>query len=202
MKRLFGTAAVAGTLALVVAGCATIATGTSQTISISSNVDGAAIYLDGERVGTTPFNGTVPKGKSNLRVEAPGYRDQTLSLSRQLEPAFWGNIIIGGTLGSITDFASGAAYQYAPASYQVELRSVAQSDAEFYQQNAVRKFAMIYIDPISQDIAAGQGDHVSALLQLINSTEDKGVDAEAIRAALEKSRGYAIAFGQSVVDLL
>lgn len=202
MRRYIGIAVLAVALPLTVAGCATIISGTSQTISISSNVDGAAIYLDGVQIGTTPFIGSVRKGKTNLRLEAPGYRDETLALSRQLEPVFWGNIITGGTFGSITDFVSGAAYQYAPASYQVELRAVGQADAEFLQQNGARKFAMVYIDQIALEIEAGHGDHLTALLQLINSSEKNAADAEAIRAALEKSRGFPVAFGQQIVDLL
>src|SRR5688500_13529188 len=128
--------------------CATVMQRKNQTITVTSNVEGADVLLDGQRLGTTPFAGVAPKHKSMPMVQKAGYQTASLALSKTLEPAFWGNIIIGGTLGSITDFATGAAYQYAPASYQVELRSASQSEADFAAQVKLRGFAMIYMNEI------------------------------------------------------
>lgn len=197
-RKLMGMAIAIG---VIVAGCATIASGSSQLITVSSNVDGAEVYLDDEKIGTTPFTGTVKKGKETLRLEAPGFRNETLSLSKSLDPMFWGNIIIGGTLGSITDFASGAAYQYAPAAYQVELRDTGQSEEAFLQQLVVRKFAMIYIDEISRDVAAGNGEYLASLVDLM-TTDSGHVSATRVAAALEASGGDPLVFGHEVVDLL
>lgn len=194
--------AAMGFLVMVVAGCATIASGTDQPISVSSNVDDATIYLDGIRIGSTPFNGPVAKGKSTMTLEAPGYRTETLSLSKSLDPAFWGNIIIGGTLGSVTDFATGAAYQYAPAAYQVEMRAAGQTEEAFTRQLVVRKFAMIYIDEISRDVSAGAGDHLSALVGLMTADGTPDVPVSAVSGALKASHGHPIQFGRRIVDLL
>ncbi len=202
MKKSVGIAAATGLAAIVLASCATVASGRTQVVSVSSNVRGAELFLDSEKIGTTPFTGAVPKGKSTLRVEAPGYTSETLSLSKTLDPLFWGNIIIGGTLGSITDFATGAAYQYAPASYQVELQSEGQPEEAFRQQLVVRKFAMVYIDEISRDLSGGSGEYLSALLDLINEDEQVAVGFDEIRAAMEASRGFPIEFGNEVVALL
>lgn len=202
MRKSVGMAGLAFGVAVIVAGCATVASGTSQIVSVSSNVQGAELYLDGDKIGTTPFTGAVRKNKGTLRIEAPGYRNETISLSKSLDPMFWGNIIIGGTLGSITDFASGAAYQYAPASYQVELQSVAQPDEAYRQQLVVRKFAMLYIDEISRDLSNGEGEYLSALIALIDEDATAEVDERVIRNALEASRGFPIAFGNKIVALL
>lgn len=202
MKRYPGSYAIAGLMVLLVAGCATIASGTSQVISVSSNVDGATVYLDEAQIGTTPFAGPVSKGKSMLRLEAQGYRNENVSLSKSLDPVFWGNIILGGTLGSITDFATGAAYQYAPASYQVEMRATGQDEEAFVRQLVTRKFALIFIDEISRDLRHGGGDHLSALLQIINEGAEVPVDASAISNAMKSSRGEPVPFGHRVVGLL
>ncbi|MEM6782641.1 MAG: PEGA domain-containing protein [Bacteroidota bacterium] len=189
-------------VALTVAGCASIVTGTTQTISVSSNIDGASIFLDEELVGTTPFVGPVKKNGSTLRIEADGYRSETYSLSKSLEPMFWGNIIIGGTLGSITDFSTGAAYQYAPAAYQVDLQASDQSDASFHQNVGVRKFGMVYVDQLSMNIAAGGGEYVDALVTLSEAEGDDGLTFDEIAAALEASRGHQLAFGDLLVAAL
>ncbi len=201
MKNLLkvGVVAVAAILAV---GCATIIKGTKQTISVSSNVDGAEIILDGQKIGTTPFSGVVPKNKASLMVQKSGYKSATVMLSTSLEPIFWGNIIIGGTLGSITDFASGSAYQYAPASYQVDLKAEGQAQADFEQRVAARKFAMIYLDRIAADLAQGSGDHLSALLSIVNGEKRSGADATAIRRALVASDGDPVRFGNEVVGLI
>ena len=102
-------------LSLFITSCATIATGTTQLVTINSNVDGATVSLDGVNVGKTPFTGEIKKNGKVVTIEKEGYKTYTIALSSSLEGLFWGNIIIGGTLGSITDFASGAAYKYAPA---------------------------------------------------------------------------------------
>lgn len=192
---------LAGLAAVSVAGCATITSGTTQSISVSSNVEGAEIFLDGVVIGTTPFTGPVDKNKEQFRIEAEGYQTETVSLSKSLEPIFWGNIIIGGTLGSITDFASGAAYQYAPASYQVDLQRAGQTTAEFQHEVAVRKFSMIYIDEIALDLANGGGDYLSALLEIMNGEQGAAVAGADVERAMEASGGYPVQFGDQVVEL-
>lgn len=202
MKRM--TLAVIALLGLsaFVLGCATITKGTSQQISITSNIDGATLYLDGSVIGTTPYYGEVPKNKKELKVEKEGYRTETIVLSKTLEGMFWGNIILGGTIGSITDFASGGAYAYAPATYQVDLKSDAQSALEFEQEYAVRKFSMIYIDEISRDLAAGEGEYLAALLELMDKQDSLPQAAGEVRNALESCKGRQTDFGNAVVALL
>lgn len=195
--------AIVGILALAgAAGCATITKGTTQMMTVNSNVEGARVFLDASEIGTTPFMGAVPKNKTALRVEAPGYRSETVALSKTMEPAFWGNIILGGTLGSITDFATGAAYQYAPATYQVELRRADQDEEAFLEQLVVRKFALLYMDNIARDASTGSGEYLSAMVRLMNLTENRGVDQGDVVRALKESRGVISNFGDRVVDLL
>jgi len=192
----------AGILVVALAGCATIVAGTQQTISVSSNVDGADVLLDGLKIGTTPFAGPVPKSKGVLTVQKDGYKSATVALATTIEPIFWGNIIIGGTLGSITDFASGAAYQYAPASYQVDLKAAGQAQADFERRVAARKFAMIYLDKVSADLARGSGDYLGALLSIVNGAGAGRAGPSEIRRALVASDAEPVVFGQRVVELI
>jgi len=109
-------------LALQLTGCATILKGTSQTVSINSNIDGAEVIVNGKPVGQTPFTGKIErKSASTVTVRKQGYTAKTITLSTETEAVFWGNIIFGGFLGSTTDMTSGAMYYYAPATFEVDL---------------------------------------------------------------------------------
>lgn len=201
MKKVSSILCSMSLMALIVTGCATVTKGPSQMISINSNVSGANVFVDGQLVGTTPFSGKVKKGGELVKVEKSGYVTATVALSKSLEPTFWGNIIIGGTLGSVTDFASGSAYSYAPASYQVDLKANGQASDDFKREFAIRKFSMIYMDNISQDIAKGGGDYLSALLTMLEDFEVAATDS-VISSAIVESKGNQADFGDILVGLM
>ncbi len=112
--------------AALTAGCASVVSGQEQALQINSNVSGADVLIDGVLVGKTPFSGQVKKGaKTTLTVRKDGFKERTVQMSTEIEGAFWGNIIIGGVLGSSTDYGTGAMYRYAPNVIQVDLEPVA-----------------------------------------------------------------------------
>ena len=189
-------------IGVFVVGCATIATGTTQLVTINSNVEGASIYLDGVDIGKTPFTGEIKKNGKILKIEKDGYKPYSISLSTNLEGAFWGNIITGGTLGSITDFASGAAYAYAPSSFQIEM--ISKDDVgliEFKKVYELKKFAMVNMSNIAIDLSNNSGGYLQSLIHLVNL--DKNSNAvEIIKSNLLKSNGDQVAFGTLMVSLL
>ena len=110
---------------ILLASCATIVGGTSQNVSINSNVKGAEITVNGLTVGNTPYTGPIKRGNSTIvTLRKNGYETKTITLSTEIESIFWGNIIIGGVLGSTTDLATGGMYRYAPATLQIDLEKV------------------------------------------------------------------------------
>jgi hypothetical protein len=119
--RIFGVISIA-CLGPFFAGCASIVEGTSQNVSIISNVRGAHVIVNGVNVGTTPYSGPIKRGKSTtVTLQKDGYETKTITLNTEIEPIFFGNIIFGGVLGSTTDLATGAMYKYAPATLQIDL---------------------------------------------------------------------------------
>jgi hypothetical protein len=111
---------------VLVSGCSSIINGKSQSITVNSNVKDAEIKMDGEVVGRTPFTGLVKRaGTAKLTLSKEGYESKTVTLDTAIEPFFWGNIIIGGVLGSTTDGANGNMYKYDPATINVDLVPVA-----------------------------------------------------------------------------
>lgn len=185
----------------LISSCVSILKGSNQTLTINSNVDGAVITLDGVEIGTTPFIGEVPKNKTSLRIEKEGYKSYNLALSKSIDPLFFGNIITGGTIGSITDFATGAAYTYSPSSYQVELFSSKESSSAFLQRFELRKFAILNINDIAIDLGNDGGGYLETLIKLAGLDYNQE-SIELIRTKLDKSKGDEILFGKQVSEIL
>lgn len=192
---------VLASLSLFLMSCATIATGTTQLVTINSNVDSATVSLDGVNIGKTPFTGKIKKNGKVLTIEKDGYKTYTIALSTSLEGLFWGNIITGGTLGSITDFASGAAYKYSPASYQVELMAKGTSLNNFKKIYELKKYAMINMSNISIDLSKNKGTYLESLIYLTNMDKNEK-SIEIIRKKLIESEGDQVHFGNLIVKLL
>jgi len=104
-------------------GCSTLVNGTSQMVSINSDVPEAEVMVNGVSVGKTPFSGKIKRsGKTEIKVSKEGYDPVIIKPQTDLPSAFWGNIICGGFLGSTTDAASGATNEYAPNTFYVNLK--------------------------------------------------------------------------------
>ena len=101
-------------------GSATIANGSSQTISFNSNPEGATVLVDGQMKCKTPCSVSLKKNKySNVVFKKDGYASQTVSLTKSFDSIALLNIFWDL---STTDMISGAAFEYAPNNYMVELK--------------------------------------------------------------------------------
>lgn len=119
----YAALAAAATFSVIaLAGCATIVSGTSQTVSFESEPEGVTVRVNGKSIGKTPTSARLDKRKNQtLTFELEGYRTVTKDLQTGIDPWVIGNIIIGGVFGTTTDFASGAIYEYSPDQYFVTL---------------------------------------------------------------------------------
>lgn len=116
---------ILGGILVLQSACATIIKGPKQLINIDSNVRDAEVMVNGATMGRTPFNGPIPRGSSTqVTIKKDGYYAKTITLATETETAFWGNILIGGVLGSSTDSASGAMNKYSPATFQIDLTPI------------------------------------------------------------------------------
>ena len=97
---------------LCLTGCSTLVNGRHQALTINSNPPGAAYEVDGI-TGVTPGTAKVERGRRQHTVvlHKPGYQPAELSVGRTVNPWLAGNIFLGGVVGLIVDFSSGAAYQ-------------------------------------------------------------------------------------------
>ena len=120
MKKQLLTLAI---LSTIFTGCATLTQDSVQPLTFTSMPEGALVYIDGALKGKTPVTIQVEKGEAKqLEFKKDGYSTVTQPLSKNVSGWFFGNILIGGLLGSTTDAASGNMYEYTPNNYNVELK--------------------------------------------------------------------------------
>ena len=116
-------------LAVVASGCASIVSGTSQSMFIETpQLTGASCKLTDSKSGewflpSTPGSATVQKGNGpmNITWEKEGYETTTINVEESFAGATLGNIILGGGIGILVDAASGAAQIY-PDNVQVWMK--------------------------------------------------------------------------------
>ena len=119
MKKIIMKLSIVSVL-IICTSCATVISGTKQTITFESSPSGATVYLDGEPMGVTPFTEKLKKNKySSFRVELDGYKTVSRSIGKDVDlvallSVFW-------DLGT-TDLATGSAWKYDKNSYYIELQ--------------------------------------------------------------------------------
>lgn len=169
-----------GLVALVGSGCASIISGSKQQISVNSNINNAEVYLDGELLGKTPLTLKVKRGKEGpLVVKADGYEDYSFAINKSINSVFWVNILIGGTLGSSTDYSSGAMYEYEPSTFFADLTPQNASEEVALRHAKVatlRRFLLVNQETVVRQIAVGEGTHLEALLQALEVSEQERGD--------------------------
>lgn len=105
---------------VLMTGCATIFSGTSENVTFSSEPSGARVYVDGIDRGQTPL--TVPVGKTSSPIvtfRKDGYRDASTALNKKLDIMFILNIFNG--FGFIVDLVTGAYNTIDPTIYNASL---------------------------------------------------------------------------------
>ena len=100
--------------------CATILSGTTESIQFDSNVKGAVVEMDGVEVGRTPHTMKVKKSFNGvMTISADGYEDKKF----ELQKSFNGIAILNlfSILGWGIDFATGALNKFDTKGYDITL---------------------------------------------------------------------------------
>jgi hypothetical protein len=121
---------VAATVVVLFSGCASITTGSTQPLSVTTkqagtSVVGAACELTngkGTYYVTTPGTVTVKRSYSDMVVvcKKDPLPDANMTVKSSVKAMAFGNIILGGVVGAIVDTSTGAAYDY-PTSFDLEM---------------------------------------------------------------------------------
>jgi hypothetical protein len=121
-------------LGISVSGCASIISGTTQQIAITTSpVSGASCELhskEGTWTVTTPGVAKVDKTKEDISIHCAkdGYQDASATIPSSFEGWTFGNLILGGIVGVGVDAATGAMNKY-PNAFNVPMTPAAPSAA-------------------------------------------------------------------------
>ena len=202
MKRKNAVILIVILLSLLVAGCATIISGTTQNITINSNVKGARVLLNGAVIGKTPLTTKIKReSDAIITVSHKDYETQTIRPSTTINPTVFFAAIsfVDGLFSTTTDYATGAAYKYSPSSYFVHLEPKNNTDLGFKEEVELRKFAMLNLSQISSD-AQEDGEYILTLADLMKSKYNQEEALETIKLALDSAEGDQLAFGDQIID--
>ena len=109
--------------ALSLSSCATIFTGTKDSITFDSTPEGAKVIQKGIEKCITPCTIDVPRSLSKQMVEIKkeGYEVKELKLEKNFNAISLVNILFGGIIGFGIDLGTGAFVKYDQKSHHVEL---------------------------------------------------------------------------------
>lgn len=159
-------------IAVILTGCATIFSGTSDEITFSTNADPVRVYIDGLNVGNTPIKVAVEKkvGMGRLvRFEKDGYKTEEFHLKNKFDTVAILDITSVLTSGGI-DVITGAMMEYSPKQYHIEMLEDNQAiPASQSKQIQFASFVLTSADVIKENLASGGGEALDALLLLVNS---------------------------------
>jgi hypothetical protein len=183
--------------AFILQGCSSIINGTTQKVSVNSNVQGGEVFIDGVTLGRTPvINARIKrKDTSFLVVKKDGYKDYQQNLQTRLDGWFWGNIVLGGVIGSTTDSVSGTTHLLDPDTIFVQMEPVngTSMKMETPDEQKLRTFVTTSYSQLSKDIKAGKGDYLKSLLKLLKTPQDQ-------EAATIKNLEHILSTKETIVD--
>jgi len=108
-------------------GCASIFTGTTQSVQVNSVPSGANVSVGGIDRGQTPLPMVLKKGSSGecITLMLPGYQEKTFQPQTNFNPVAILNLL--SILGWGIDAATGALWKYDPTFYNIQLQKVSKS---------------------------------------------------------------------------
>jgi hypothetical protein len=143
-------------LAVASGGCATIVAKSSQTITISSVPEGAAVTIAnasgvGVHSGNTPMTVTLKKGRGyfkpehyTVRIDKQGFQPHQMTIDGAVNGWYFGNIVFGGLIGMLAvDPSTGAMYTLKPDTVKAALASLKVS-----QVNGERTLTVMLIEDV------------------------------------------------------
>jgi len=116
------------TIALVVlavtgTGCATMFTGTSQPVAVSSNPSGARVFVNGSYFGVTPVSVLLnTRSDYDIILQHEGFQDTTVTVARRFNPVALLNVV--NIVFWLIDLSTGALWRLDRAGVFVNLLPV------------------------------------------------------------------------------
>lgn len=182
--KLFCCLALLFALVLLTSGCASIIKGSKQEMTFNSDPNGAKVTINGKVIGVTPITTSIDRKSEQVVVfEKEGYKQAKMPLSTTINPWFWGNILIGGLIGSTTDGFSGAYCEYSPNKYYIPLEPMEEKKANLKINKKI--FVIMNYHQLVKELSGEPGEYTKALMILM------GVEKSQQDGVLDQIRGIA-----------
>jgi hypothetical protein len=141
-------------------GCATIVAKSSQTITVSSVPEDAAVRISNSagaavHSGNTPMTVTLKKGRGyfkpehyTVRISKDGFQPHEISIDGAINGWYFGNILFGGLIGMLAvDPSTGAMYTLKPDAVQAALTSLKVS-----RVHGEQSLTVVLVADLSKDV--------------------------------------------------
>jgi hypothetical protein len=110
----------------------------------------------------------------HLVVSKPGYETYKAVMQTRLDNWFWGNIIIGGVLGSTTDLATGTTHLLDPSHIHIQMVKNDKKTGHLNEDliSEVQEYAILNYKNLLKYINFNQGSYLNSLKKLKNVTDE------------------------------
>lgn len=154
-------------------GCASIISGRHQEVTFKSSPDEAVVSIDGRTIGKTPTTAQIERksGAQVVTIEKQGYKTETFQLKSSVNGWLFGNLLLGGLLGSSTDSVTGAAFYYSQDMFSIPLTPVAANTPS--ASSEVRTFIIANYKSIVEELNTKPDQYLKALMELMKVQSDK-----------------------------
>ncbi|MEC5395311.1 PEGA domain-containing protein [Bergeyella sp. RCAD1439] len=102
--------------------CATIVSGSRQTVKFASTPSEATVFIDEVEVGKTPYETKLERKREyQVMIKLDGYKSYETRITKKFNAWYLGNIVFGGIIGLIVDPVTGAIYSLTPKELDAKL---------------------------------------------------------------------------------
>lgn len=181
---------------LFLVGCGTVFSGTTQDISIDSNVDNVSVYINGAFVCKTPCVYPLDRESGSVSIvgKKEGYEDIGIAMKSKINPVALGNLI--SVYSWTTDLIDGAAWKYKQNGVYLNLEKKNMKRAEllkFRKDSEIRRFTLFNFDALQLEASKKEsGEYMTALSHLT------GINEQTLMKKIEKS-DKEVDFAESLV---
>jgi len=129
-----------------------------------------------------------------------------MNMPTKLDGWFWGNIVLGGFIGSTTDGISGAYHQYEQSQYMVTLVPVSTDRMNQFnalpEENKIKDYIVTFYSEIMREVKSkSPGEKLKTLFGMLNVEEKEFEGATKKMDSLSQLYTDAPVFADHVIEL-
>ena len=165
-------------LPLILCGCATMFSGTTDTLRFDSNVPGVRLTIDGQFKGELPLTLEMSRSFVDGRqfiatFEKPGYQAQEFKLSREFNPVAILDVSSTVVSGGV-DVLTGALMRFSPKEYHVQMLEAGKDarSSAFRRSAALHEYALANCRGLQAELARGGGERLDTFAAMVGGAQE------------------------------